>query len=35
MTCLAQGRDDNERDGPIVASISNQILAPTVFSALK
>jgi NIPSNAP len=28
-------RDDTERDGPIVASISNQILTPTSFSALK
>jgi hypothetical protein len=28
-------RDEGERDGPIVASISNQILAPTAFSALK
>jgi hypothetical protein len=28
-------RDDSERDGPIVASISNQILTPTAFSALK
>jgi hypothetical protein len=28
-------RDDSERDGPIVASISNQILKPTDFSALK
>ena len=28
-------RDDSERDGPIVASIRNQILAPTAFSALK
>ena len=28
-------RDDTERDGPIVASISNQILTPTAFSALK
>jgi hypothetical protein len=28
-------RDDSERDGPIVASIKNQILAPTGFSALK
>ncbi len=28
-------RDDSERDGPIVASISNQILTPTPFSALK
>jgi len=28
-------RDVSERDGPIVASISNQILTPTAFSALK
>jgi len=28
-------RDDSERDGPIVASINNQILTPTAFSALK
>jgi NIPSNAP len=28
-------RDDSERDGPIVASIKNQILTPTAFSALK
>jgi len=28
-------RDDSERDGPLVASISNQILKPTAFSALK
>ena len=28
-------RDDSERDGPIVASINNQILTPTPFSALK
>ena len=28
-------RDEGERDGPIVASINNQILAPTDFSALK
>jgi hypothetical protein len=28
-------RDDSERDGPIVASISNQILTPTAFSALN
>jgi hypothetical protein len=27
-------RDEGERDGPIVASISNQILTPTAFSAL-
>ena len=30
-----KARDESERDGPIVASISNQILAPTSFSALK
>ena len=29
-----KARDDSERDGPIVASISNQILRPTAFSAL-
>jgi hypothetical protein len=28
-------RDEGERDGPIVASISNQLLTPTAFSALK
>jgi hypothetical protein len=28
-------RDEGERDGPIVANISNQILTPTAFSALK
>jgi NIPSNAP len=28
-------RDESERDGPIVASIRNQILKPTSFSALK
>jgi hypothetical protein len=28
-------RDDSEREGPIVASIQNQILTPTDFSALK
>lgn len=28
-------RDEGERDGPIVASISNQILTPTAYSALK
>jgi hypothetical protein len=28
-------REDSERDGPIVASISNQILMPTSFSVLK
>jgi len=28
-------RDESEKDGPIVASITNYILAPTQFSALK
>jgi hypothetical protein len=28
-------REESERDGPIVASVANQILAPTAFSALK
>jgi hypothetical protein len=28
-------RDEGERDGPIVAGISNQILTPTAFSALR
>jgi hypothetical protein len=28
-------RDEGERDGPIVASINNQILAPTAFSTLR
>jgi hypothetical protein len=28
-------RDESERDGPIVATISRQILTPTAFSALK
>jgi len=28
-------RDDSERAGPIVASIRNQILTPTDFSALR
>jgi NIPSNAP len=30
-----QARDASERDGPIVATINNQILMPTAFSALK
>lgn len=30
-----KARDDSERDGPIVASIRNEILTPTDFSALK
>jgi hypothetical protein len=28
-------RSESEKDGPIVASLSNQILAPTAFSAVK
>lgn len=28
-------RDDSERDGPILANISNQFLAPTAFSSVK
>ena len=28
-------REESERDGPIVASVANQILAPTAFSALR
>ena len=28
-------RDESERDGPIVATISSRILTPTAFSALK
>ena len=30
-----QARDDSERDGPFVATINNQMLTPTAFSALK
>ncbi len=30
-----KARDESERDGPLVANISNQILTPTAFSALK
>jgi hypothetical protein len=30
-----KARDESERDGPIVATIRNQILTPTAFSALK
>jgi hypothetical protein len=30
-----KARDDSEREGPIVASIRNQILTPTAFSALR
>jgi hypothetical protein len=32
---LHEVRGESERDGPIVASISNQILVPTTFSTLK
>ena len=28
-------RGESERDGPIIASLSSQILTPTAFSALK
>jgi hypothetical protein len=28
-------RDDSERDGPILANISNQLLTPTAFSSVK
>lgn len=28
-------RSESERDGPIVQTLSNQLLAPTAFSALK
>jgi hypothetical protein len=28
-------RDESERDGQIVANISNQLLAPTAFSSVK
>ena len=30
-----KARDESERDGPIVATIRNEILTPTAFSALK
>jgi len=30
-----KARDESERDGPIVASLSSQLLKPTSFSALK
>jgi hypothetical protein len=30
-----KARDESERDGPIVASIKNQLLTPTAVSALK
>jgi NIPSNAP len=28
-------RAESERDGPIIQTLSNQILAPTAFSAVK
>jgi NIPSNAP len=30
-----RARDESEKDGPIVASIDNQLLAPTSFSTLR
>ncbi len=30
-----KARADSEKDGPIIASLSSQILTPTAFSALK
>lgn len=30
-----KARDESEKDGPIVANISSQLLAPTAFSAVK
>lgn len=30
-----KARDDSERDGPIVANVSSQLLAPTAFSSVK
>jgi hypothetical protein len=30
-----KARDESERDGPLVANIQNQMLAPTSFSALQ
>ncbi len=30
-----QARAESERDGPIVQTVSNQLLAPTAFSAVK
>ncbi len=28
-------RDETEKDGPIIASVTNQFLAPTSFSSVK
>jgi hypothetical protein len=30
-----KARDDSERDGPIIANVSSQLLAPTAFSSVK
>ena len=30
-----KARDESERDGPILANISNQLLMPTAFSSVK
>ncbi|MHA6297566.1 NIPSNAP family protein [Devosia sp. CAU 1758] len=30
-----KARDDSERDGPILANVSSQLLAPTAFSSVK
>ncbi|MER8654546.1 NIPSNAP family protein [Mesorhizobium sp. M0847] len=30
-----EARDESERDGPILANISSQFLAPTAFSSVK
>ena len=30
-----QARDESERDGPIIAKISSQLLAPPAFSSVK
>ena len=30
-----KARDESEKDGPIIANASNQILRPTAFSAVK
>jgi len=30
-----EARDESEREGPIVASISNQLLLPTAFSSVQ
>ncbi|MGV8832117.1 MAG: NIPSNAP family protein [Devosia sp.] len=30
-----RARDDSERDGQIIANVTNQLLAPTAFSSVK